>query len=87
MALPSGSMRIFGLPNEWPTIRHDSGSGAEPCVAGTLLAIREVMQITGLVGGLDRLLFRSHSDELQITAFQGGLLIVVKDVANILGYN
>jgi 4-hydroxy-tetrahydrodipicolinate reductase len=48
---------IFGLPNERLTIRHDSGKGAEPYVNGTLLAVRRVMQITGLVRGLDRLLF------------------------------
>jgi 4-hydroxy-tetrahydrodipicolinate reductase len=49
---------IFGLPDERLTIRHDAGSGSGPYVAGTLLAIREVMGITGLVRGLDRLLFR-----------------------------
>jgi 4-hydroxy-tetrahydrodipicolinate reductase len=49
---------LFGLPNERLTIRHDAGSGAEPYVHGTLLAVRKVMGITGLVRGLDRLLFR-----------------------------
>jgi len=49
---------IFGLPDERLTIRHDAGSGAGPYVSGTLLAIREVMRISGLVRGLDRLLFR-----------------------------
>ncbi len=48
---------IFGLPNERLTIRHDAGKGAEPYVNGTLLAVRQVMGITGLVRGLDRLLF------------------------------
>jgi 4-hydroxy-tetrahydrodipicolinate reductase len=48
---------LFGLPDERLTIRHDAGSGAEPYVAGTLLAAREVMNITGLIRGLDRLLF------------------------------
>ncbi len=48
---------IFGLPDERLTIRHDSGAGAEPYVGGTLLAIRRVMTTTGLVRGLDRLLF------------------------------
>jgi 4-hydroxy-tetrahydrodipicolinate reductase len=48
---------IFGLPDERLTIRHDSGSSAQPYVAGTLLAVRHVMQIKGLVRGLDRLLF------------------------------
>jgi 4-hydroxy-tetrahydrodipicolinate reductase len=50
---------IFGLPDERLTIRHDSGSGAEPYINGTLLAVRQVMQLTGLVRGLDRLLFAS----------------------------
>ena len=48
---------LFGLPDERLTIRHDAGSGAEPYAAGTLLAVRKVMEITGLVRGLDQLLF------------------------------
>ncbi|MEO8286166.1 MAG: 4-hydroxy-tetrahydrodipicolinate reductase [Chloroflexota bacterium] len=48
---------IFGLPDERLTIRHDAGAGAEPYVAGTLLAAQRVMETTGLVRGLDRLLF------------------------------
>ncbi len=48
---------IFGLPDERLTIRHDAGSGAEPYVAGTLLAVRKAMEVQGLVRGLDRLLF------------------------------
>lgn len=48
---------IFGLPDERLTIRHDAGAGAEPYAAGTLLAVRRVMQINGLVRGLDQLLF------------------------------
>lgn len=48
---------IFGLSDERLTLRHDAGAGAEPYVAGTLLAAREVMGTTGLVRGLDRLLF------------------------------
>lgn len=48
---------VFGLPDERLTIRHDAGSGATPYVAGTLLAVRKVMTTTGLVRGLDRLLF------------------------------
>lgn len=50
---------IFGLPDERLTIRHDSGTGAEPYLNGTLLAARRVMDVTGLVRGLDRLLFSS----------------------------
>lgn len=49
---------IFGLPDERLTIRHDSGTGAQPYVAGTLLAAKEVLNVTGLVRGLDRLLFK-----------------------------
>jgi 4-hydroxy-tetrahydrodipicolinate reductase len=47
---------IFGLPDERLTIRHDAGKGAGPYVRGTLLAVRRVMHVTGLVRGLDRLL-------------------------------
>jgi 4-hydroxy-tetrahydrodipicolinate reductase len=58
--LPSyviGFETIFGLPDERLIIRHDSGSGAEPYVGGTLMAVRKVMTTRGLVRGLDRLLF------------------------------
>jgi len=48
---------VFGLPDERLTIRHDAGTGAMPYVGGTLLAIPKVMTTTGLVRGLDRLLF------------------------------
>jgi 4-hydroxy-tetrahydrodipicolinate reductase len=48
---------IFGLPDERLTIRHDAGSSAEPYVSGTLLATQRVMEVQGLVRGLDRLLF------------------------------
>jgi 4-hydroxy-tetrahydrodipicolinate reductase len=47
---------LFGLPDERLTIRHDAGSSALPYVAGTLLAIRRVMGVSGLVRGLDALL-------------------------------
>ena len=50
---------IFGLPDERLTIRHDAGVGALPYVGGTLLAVRSVITTTGLVRGLDRLLFRA----------------------------
>jgi len=50
---------IFGLPDERLTIRHDSGSGAHPYVGGTLLAVAEVVGRTGLLRGLDTLLFGS----------------------------
>jgi 4-hydroxy-tetrahydrodipicolinate reductase len=48
---------IFGLPDERLTIRHDAGSGAEPYAVGTLVAVKRVMETTGLIRGLDRLLF------------------------------
>jgi 4-hydroxy-tetrahydrodipicolinate reductase len=48
---------VFGLPHERLTIKHDAGKGAEPYVNGTLLAVRRVMRVVGLVRGLDRLLF------------------------------
>lgn len=55
---------IFGLPNERLTIRHDSGSGAEPYVAGTLMAIRKVVECKGLIRGLDNLLFPHNGDSV-----------------------
>jgi 4-hydroxy-tetrahydrodipicolinate reductase len=48
---------LFGLPDERLTIRHDAGTSAAPYVAGTLLAAQRVMAVTGLIRGLDRLLF------------------------------
>ena len=47
---------LFGLPDERLTIRHDAGSSAAPYVAGTLLAIRKVGDVRGLVRGLDALI-------------------------------
>ena len=47
---------IFGTPDERLTIRHDAGSGAEPYIQGTLLAIREVRNHVGLVRGLDKIM-------------------------------
>lgn len=49
---------VFALPNERLSIRHDAGSSAEPYVAGTLLAVRAVPTVQGLVRGLDTLLLR-----------------------------
>lgn len=48
---------LFGLPGERLTIRHEAGESAEPYVAGTLLAVRKVGEVNGLVRGLDTLLF------------------------------
>jgi 4-hydroxy-tetrahydrodipicolinate reductase len=48
---------IFGMAGERLTLRHDAGTSAEPYVGGTLLAVRRVREIKGLVRGLDTLLF------------------------------
>jgi 4-hydroxy-tetrahydrodipicolinate reductase len=50
---------VFALPDERLSIRHDAGVTAEPYVSGTLLAIRAVRSVTGLVRGLDTLLLSS----------------------------
>ena len=47
---------IFGAPDERLTIRHDAGSGAQPYIGGTLLAIRAVSEQRGLVRGLDKIM-------------------------------
>lgn len=51
-----GVEAIFGAEDERLSIRHDAGSGAEPYIAGTLLAIRKVKNYVGLVRGLDRIM-------------------------------
>jgi 4-hydroxy-tetrahydrodipicolinate reductase len=47
---------IFGMPDQRLSIRHDSGSSAEPYVDGALLAIRKVSSFVGLRRGLDSVL-------------------------------
>jgi 4-hydroxy-tetrahydrodipicolinate reductase len=47
---------VFAAPGERLTVRHDAGESPAPYVAGTLLAIRAVVERTGLTRGLDRLL-------------------------------
>jgi 4-hydroxy-tetrahydrodipicolinate reductase len=47
---------LFGLADERLSIRHDAGGTAGPYVMGTLLAVRAVSGITGVVRGLDTLL-------------------------------
>lgn len=47
---------IFGAQDERLIIRHEAGSGAEPYIEGTLLAIRKVVDRVGLTRGLDRIL-------------------------------
>jgi 4-hydroxy-tetrahydrodipicolinate reductase len=48
---------VFGAESERLSIRHEAGASPAPYVAGTLLAARKVGQVTGLIRGLDRLLF------------------------------
>lgn len=51
-----GVEAIFGANDERLSIRHDAGSGAEPYIAGTLLATRNVRNHVGLIRGLDKIL-------------------------------
>jgi hypothetical protein len=53
-------------------IRHDAGTGAEPYVNWTLLAVRRVMEVTGLIRGLDRLLFGTIPGQVASNADRGG---------------
>jgi 4-hydroxy-tetrahydrodipicolinate reductase len=48
---------VLATPDERLVIRHEAGPSAEPYVAGTLLAIRRAPDVTGVLRGLDRLLF------------------------------
>lgn len=57
--LPSYSISaeiIFAMPDQKLSIRHDSGSSAQPYVDGALLAIRKVNTLVGLHRGLDKVL-------------------------------
>jgi 4-hydroxy-tetrahydrodipicolinate reductase len=47
---------VFARPDERLTIRHDAGGTPEPYVEGTLLAVRKVGGLVGLIRGLDTLL-------------------------------
>lgn len=47
---------IFGGDDERLTIRHDAGVGAAPYIQGTILAIRKVPSVSGLVRGLANVL-------------------------------
>ena len=51
-----GAEAIFGAKDERLTIRHDAGSGAEPYIQGTLLAVRKVKDHVGLIRGLDKVM-------------------------------
>jgi 4-hydroxy-tetrahydrodipicolinate reductase len=48
---------ILATAGERLVVRHEAGASADPYVAGTLLAIRRVPEVAGVVRGLDRLLF------------------------------
>jgi 4-hydroxy-tetrahydrodipicolinate reductase len=48
---------VFGGPGERLIMRHDPGLTPAPYVSGTLLAIRQVPGVTGVLRGLDQLLF------------------------------
>jgi len=48
---------VFGGPGERLIMRHDPGLTPAPYVAGTLLAVRQVTGVVGVLRGLDRLLF------------------------------
>jgi 4-hydroxy-tetrahydrodipicolinate reductase len=47
---------VFGLADERLVIRHDAGGTPGPYIGGTLLAVRKVREVVGLVRGLDSLL-------------------------------
>ncbi len=47
---------IFGMSGQTLSLRHDSGSSAEPYIEGALLAIRKVGSFVGLRRGLDSIL-------------------------------
>ncbi len=60
LRLPGFTLRceaVFGMPGERLTVSHEAGPSADPYVLGTLLAARKAPGITGLVRGLDTLLF------------------------------
>lgn len=46
----------FGAPGERLTLQYDGGPSAEPYIAGTLLAIRRVATLRGVVRGFDTIL-------------------------------
>ncbi len=48
---------LFGLAGERLEIVHEAGQSADPYVYGTLIAARRIGSVTGVVRGLDQLLF------------------------------
>jgi len=51
-----GVEALFGAPSERLTLHYDGGPGAEPYIAGTLLAIRRVSGVRGVIRGFDQIL-------------------------------
>lgn len=47
---------LFGREDERLTLRYEGGTGAQPYIDGTLLAIRRVSEFRGVVRGMERLL-------------------------------
>ena len=47
---------IFGMSDQRLSIRHDTGTSAQPYVDGAMLAIRKVPGLRGLNRGLDTVL-------------------------------
>jgi 4-hydroxy-tetrahydrodipicolinate reductase len=54
---------IFGAPGERLIMRHDPGDSPDPYAAGTLLAIRKVIDISGVRRGLGSLLFDAPNND------------------------
>jgi len=48
---------LFGMAGERLSIAHEAGQSADPYVYGSVLVARRIGSMTGLVHGLDRLLF------------------------------
>ncbi len=60
LRLPSYTLAveaIFAQAGERLVLRHEAGASARPYVFGSLLAARRIGQMTGVVRGLDKLLF------------------------------
>ena len=61
LRMPGFTLRceaVFGMAGERLVVSHEAGQSAEPYVSGTLLAAKRVPEVTGLVRGLDELLFK-----------------------------
>ncbi|MCH8002526.1 MAG: 4-hydroxy-tetrahydrodipicolinate reductase, partial [Proteobacteria bacterium] len=60
LRLPSYTLAvevIFAQAGERLVLRHEAGASARPYVFGSLLAARRIGEMTGVVRGLDKLLF------------------------------